>query len=207
MLIFPCSYFAAIPDLFNGDPVLLNRPVGFDVMAWLKNGHTVKDVDPIVETLIKELKSKYGVKKLGGVGYCFGGKYVVRYLKAGQLDAGYVAHPSFVDEEEFKAIEGPLSISAAGTLHFLACHLELVPRTDTNDDERTETDQIFPAEKRRQSEDILMKSDHPWQLTLYSDVEHGFSVRADLSKPRAKWAKEQAFYQAVQWFDEYIKKA
>jgi len=178
------GYFVAMPDLFNGDPVLLNRPAGFDVMAWLKSGHETKEVDPIVETVIKELRGKYGVNKLGAVGYCFGAKYVVRYLKAGgQIDAGFVAHPSFVEDAEFKAIEGPLSIAAA------------------------ETDQIFPAEKRRQSEDILFKLDIPWQINVYSDVQHGFAVRADLTNPRVKWAKEQAFFQAVQWFDEYVKKA
>ena len=47
--------------------------------------------------------------------------------------------------------------------------------------------------------------DVPWQINLYSDVEHGFAVRADLSKRRVKWAKEQAFLQAVHWFDEHIK--
>jgi hypothetical protein len=43
-------------------------------------------------------------------------------------------------------------------------------------------------------------------MNLFSDVEHGFAVRADISKPRVKFAKEQAFYQAVAWFDEYVKK-
>lgn len=70
-----------------------------------------------------------------------------------------------------------------------------------------ETDHIFPAPKRHESEAILNKLDVPWQINLYSDVEHGFAVRADLSKPRIKWAKEQAFLQAVHWFDEYVKKA
>ena len=42
-------------------------------------------------------------------------------------------------------------------------------------------------------------------MNLFSDVEHGFAVRCDLSKPRAKFAKEQAFFQAVQWFDQYLK--
>lgn len=152
-------------------------------MKWL-SGHPTERVDPVVKALITTLRSsEYGVKSLGGVGYCFGAKYVARFLKPGQLDVGYMAHPSFVSEEEFKAIAGPLSIAAA------------------------ETDQIFPTEKRRQSEDILFTLDIPWQINVYSDVEHGFSVRADLTKPRVKWAKEQAFLQAVAWFDEYVKKA
>lgn len=49
--------------------------------------------------------------------------------------------------------------------------------------------------------------DIPWQINLYSDTEHGFAVRADLTQPAVKYAKEQAFLQAVYWFDEYVKKA
>jgi len=161
----------------------INRPPGFDVMAWLKAGHTTDKVDPVVDLCIKEMKGKMGVKQLGAVGYCFGAKYVVRFLKDNMIDAGFVAHPSFVDEEEIKAITAPLSIAAA------------------------ETDQVFPTEKRRKTEDILFSMDVPWQINLYSDTTHGFAVRADIKDARAKFAMEQAFFQAVQWFDEHIKKA
>jgi len=174
------GYFVVLPDLFHGDPVKLNPPEGFQVMDWLK-GHQKEVVDPIVDKCIKEMKGKLGVKKLGAVGYCFGAKYVARFLNNGQIDAGFVAHPSFVDEDEIKGMTGPFSIAAA------------------------ETDQIFPTEKRHATEAILMDMDIPWQITLYSDTTHGFAVRADLKDARAKFAKEQAFLQAVHWFDEHIK--
>jgi hypothetical protein len=45
----------------------------------------------------------------------------------------------------------------------------------------------------------------PYQITLYSSVEHGFAVRGDISKKEVKYAKEAAFVQAVAWFDEYLK--
>lgn len=69
----------------------------------------------------------------------------------------------------------------------------------------TETDHILPAPKRRETEDILEKLSVAHQLNLFSDVEHGFAVRCDLSKKPAKFAKEQAFLQAVAWFGEYMK--
>jgi dienelactone hydrolase len=106
------GYLTVMPDIFQGDPIPLNRPADFDFNTW-RQGHGVDKVDPIIEEVIKELKGKYGAKKIGGVGYCFGAKGVVRFLKAGKFDAGYVAHPSFVDAEEIKAIEKPLSIVAA----------------------------------------------------------------------------------------------
>jgi dienelactone hydrolase len=102
-----------MPDLFQGDPIPLNRGGDFDMNAW-RTKHTTDHVDPVVDAVIKELKDKYGVKRIGTVGYCFGAKYVARFLKTGVTDAGYVAHPSWVTTEELKAIEGPFSIAAAG---------------------------------------------------------------------------------------------
>ncbi|KUJ06765.1 alpha/beta-hydrolase [Mollisia scopiformis] len=180
------GYFTLMPDLFNGDPLTLNRPDGFDFMAWLNKGtggnnpHTYEAVDPIVEKSIKYLQEQ-GYKKIGAVGYCFGAKYVARFMAKGKgIEVGYMAHPSFVDEDELAAIAGPLSISAA------------------------ETDEIFPAEKRHKSEIILVETKQPYQINLFSGVVHGFSVRCDVSKKHEKFAKEKAFLQAVQWFDEHL---
>jgi len=174
------GYFTVMPDLFQGDPIPLNRGGGFDMNAW-RAKHTPEHVDPVVDAVIKALKSEYGVKRIGTVGYCFGAKYVVRFLKNGVTDAGYVAHPSWVTSEELKAIEGPFSIAAA------------------------ETDGQLPPEKRHESEVILQSIKVPYQINLYSGVSHGFAVRGDLSNKLVTYAKEQAFLQAVFWFDEHVK--
>ena len=173
------------------------------------NPHPYEAVDVIVEKSIAYLKGA-GFTKIGAVGYCFvsfpsplpppsslpspyfqmqntdrfytqGAKYVVRFMPAGKgIQAGFVAHPSFVEESELAAITGPLSIAAA------------------------ETDQIFTREKRHQSEEILIKTKQPYQINLFGGVAHGFSVRCDLSVKVQKFAKEKAFLQAVGWFDEHL---
>lgn len=122
-------------------------------------------------------------QKIGAVGYCFGAKYVVRRLHPdkGDIDVGYLAHPSFVSADELKAIKGPLAISAA------------------------ENDHIFSAEKRHESEEILKTLGLPYQINLHGGVEHGFAVRGDLNKRSVQFAKESAFVQAVQWFKEYLE--
>lgn len=68
------GYFVVMPDLFHGDPVLLNRPAGFDLMGWLKGppGHLPERVDPVVQTVLKEMKTNLGCERIGAVGYCFG---------------------------------------------------------------------------------------------------------------------------------------
>ena len=90
------------------------------------------------------------------------------------------AHPSFVAEEELAGITGPLSIAAA------------------------ETDAIFPAEMRHRSEEILKETGHPYQINLYSGVDHGFSVRSDPTIKAHRFATKQSFAQAVTWFDNFL---
>jgi dienelactone hydrolase len=74
------GYLTLIVDLFNGDPVPVNPPEGFDLYGWLENGtggnnpHTQEYIDPIVAEGIKFLKTEKGVKKLGAAGYCLGAK-------------------------------------------------------------------------------------------------------------------------------------
>ncbi|RAL13462.1 dienelactone hydrolase family protein [Aspergillus homomorphus CBS 101889] len=175
------GYLVVMPDLFTGDSVPLNRPQGFEIMEWAQN-HQPPHTDPIIETILKYIRTTLGCQRVGGVGYCFGGKYVARFLRPGMgaLDAGFTGHPTMMTAQELEAVRGPLSIAAA------------------------QHDPIFPAEKRRESEEILGKSDQAWQITVFSDVEHGFAVRGDPEVRRVRFAKEQAFRQAVAWFREFL---
>ncbi|KAJ5183982.1 hypothetical protein N7492_001598 [Penicillium capsulatum] len=166
------GYFVVIPDLFNGDTVPINRPAGFQIMDWVKN-HLPLQTDSIIDTVLEEVRGALGCKRIGGVGYCFGGKYVCRYLKGEKIDAGFIAHPTMVEADELKSIERALSIAAAVG------------------------DFVFTTEKRRESEDILDQMDVPYQMNLFADAEHGFAVRCDLSQLRQKFAKESTFNQAV----------
>lgn len=69
---------------------------------------------------------------------------------------------------------------------------------------RSEIDQIFSTELRHKTEAILIENKATYQLNLFGGMEHGFSVRGEMKDPKQKFAKEQAFYQAVAWFREYL---
>jgi len=178
------GYLTVIPDVFRGEPapesLMLGGMHDFNWGAWLGK-HTASVVEGILEATIKGMH-ELGVQKIGAVGYCFGGKYVVRFLAQGKdVDAGFIAHPSFVEASEVEAIKGPLSIAAA------------------------ETDHVFGPDRRHETEEILLKKDVPYQLALYGDCEHGFAVRTDLKDRKKRFAKESAYFQAVRWFDEWLK--
>lgn len=165
-------------------------PKDFDIMAWgtrggpQGKGHGPGQVDPIIESVIAAMRGELGVKRIGAVGYCFGAKYVARFLAEGKgVDVGAMAHPSFVDVDEVKAMARPVTIAAA------------------------EVDHIFSDEKRHETERLLKDGKKIYSLHLYSGVEHGFAVRSDISKKHVKFAKEAAFLQHVHWFDHWLKES
>jgi dienelactone hydrolase len=178
------GYLTVAPDLFAGDPAPgdLNVP-GFNTTEFLAR-HNATVTDPIIASTIAYLRTHYNVSRIAAPGYCFGGRYSFRFLAAdsgnGGIDVGYAAHPSLLEASEIEAITGPVSVAAA------------------------DGDNIFNAEARAQAEAVLMDVGQPYQVSLYSQTQHGFGVRANVSDPNQRWAKEQAFLQAVRWFDRFL---
>lgn len=82
------GYLTVVVDLFNGDPVPLNRPEGFELSQWVAHGssgdnpHNKEAIDPIIVKAIQAIRDM-GVKHIGAVGYCFGAK--VRFFLASTL--------------------------------------------------------------------------------------------------------------------------
>ncbi|KAL2800160.1 dienelactone hydrolase [Aspergillus keveii] len=176
------GYLAILPDLFDGDQITVDDydAKKIEMPTWISR-HTVKDISPKVEATIQYARAQPGIQHVAAAGYCLGAKYVVRSLQGGQIDSGYIAHPSFVTDEEIGAIERPLSISAA------------------------EHDAIFTTAKRHSSEETLRGTGQGFQINLFSGVAHGFASRGDLSQHHVRFAKEQAFAQAVAWFDHTLQ--
>lgn len=170
------KYQVLIPDILKGDPI--DR----DLQEWIKD-HTAEVTLPIVDNFLSTLKKEWNPKFLGGIGYCYGGKYAIQQLsKDGHLDAGAVAHPSFVSIDEVKAITKPLLISAA------------------------QVDPIFPPELKFQTEQALAALDGVrYQVDLFSGVSHGFAVKGDITDPVVKYAKEKTVSDQLVWFDQFSK--
>lgn len=177
------GFTTIIPDVWEGDNVPLNYEPGsdFDLGQWVGR-HPPSKVEPICEATIKAMKQEYGVKKLGAAGFCLGAKYVCRFMAKGKgLDAGYIAHPSLTSGDEVRGVDEPLTIAGA------------------------EVDDLFPPEKRRETEEILSSSGNRYSMTIYGGVEHGFGLKADLNNPWSKFVSETVFLQAVSWFDHFLK--
>ncbi|VVT54507.1 uncharacterized protein SAPINGB_P004110 [Magnusiomyces paraingens] len=171
------GYFVVIPDLFSGDPALLNPPEGYDVFRDWAPKHVPEITQPIVDQVVKTIQSKWNPTFVVATGFCFGAKYAVRLLATDFVKVSAIFHPSFVTIDEIRAIKGALYIGAS------------------------EDDYMLTAPLRRQTEDVLLEIKAKYRLTLNFGVEHGFAIRGDISQPWIKYAKERVFGDAVDWFN------
>jgi dienelactone hydrolase len=174
------GYLVVMPDLFNGDPIALNPPAGFDPFKDWVPKHMPDITKPIVNKVYDAIVEKYSPKYITSIGYCYGAKYVVHLLGECKVQCGAVCHPSFVTIEEIKAIKAPIIICGA------------------------ETDTTYTEELRHQTEAALKEIKATYFTTLASGVAHGFSVRGDMSDHAAKFAKERAFRDSLEWFNRFV---
>jgi dienelactone hydrolase len=156
------------------------QEAGLNLTEWFTL-HPTPAIDTIINKTVTYMREELGVTSIGAIGYCFGGKYVPRFLtKEGGVDAGFIAHPSSLTEQEISSIEGPISI-AAGTL-----------------------DASFNSTARSRAEGILNGNNVTFQSNLYYGAPHGFGVRVNQSVPQQVYAKQASFIQAVTWFDAWL---
>jgi dienelactone hydrolase len=170
-----------MPDLFSGSPAPgdINVP-GFNTTEFLAK-HAPAATDPIIAATIAYARTALRVTRLGAPGYCFGGRYAIREAAPGKgVDVAFVAHPSLLEAGEIAAAAGPVAIAAA------------------------EEDALFDVAARTAAEAGLKGTGEKYQVVVYSGTAHGFGVRIDVADEEQRWGKEQAFLQAVRWFDRFL---
>ena len=119
--------------------------------------------------------------KLGLVGFCWGGRYAI--TENHLFDASVSCHPGLVKYPvELDNVKKPFSLAAAAGDHYY------------NKARAEETEKIL---KKRGLADV--------QVVVYEGVEHGWTIRGDMSNPTQKNARDQAVQQVVGWFEKHLK--
>ncbi|RTE68090.1 hypothetical protein BHE90_017533 [Fusarium euwallaceae] len=171
------GFLTVTPDILFGDPA--PHDIEFNGGEYLSR-HTPENTDPIIEKTINYVHNQLRISKVALTGYCFGGRYAFRFLAEGRGgDVGFAAHPSYLQDSEILAITGPASVAAA------------------------EVDNLLNATRRSELEALLGDTPQPFQVNLYSGTSHGFGTRANVSDPQQRYGKEEAFWQAVHWFNNW----
>ncbi|KAF2656922.1 alpha/beta-hydrolase [Lophiostoma macrostomum CBS 122681] len=173
-----------MPDLFAGDAIPVSSSEGSLNLTEWRTRHPTPAIDAIINTTLSYMRVDLGLQRIGSVGYCFGGKYVPRWMASGTngtgIDVGFIAHPSGLERAEIEGVAGPISIAAG------------------------ELDAAFNTTLRRTAEDVLSAKNATYQTVLYSGAPHGFGVRVDLSNAQQRFAKEGAYRQAVGWLGAWL---
>ncbi|PBP17749.1 hypothetical protein BUE80_DR011285 [Diplocarpon rosae] len=135
-------------------------------------------------TLINAIEYMYSraVNQIAAAGYSTGGTELLTLLRVGRYSKiGFVAQPEAYTPDDFKELEGPLSLVLG------------------------DEDDATPQEARFEIETYLMKGGgYPYQINLYSHVGRGFSSNRAVKSKAGVYAKKQSFIQALQWSEEHL---
>ncbi|KAF9225118.1 alpha/beta-hydrolase [Gyrodon lividus] len=175
-------------DYFFGDRFsTLQKEPGFSREVW--RDKSLKKAAEHTPKWVEAVSQRYGTNdvKYCAVGYCFGAPYVFALANGANfnLAAGAVAHPSGI----FKANQLKVDVIQNCVAPMLfSC---------------AETDAAFPAEARRQTEDILVEKKAHYYFQTFSGVTHGFATRGDPSVDAQRWAKEESARGILEWFKRF----
>jgi len=148
---------------------------------------------PRVLEFFKALRANEAVNlPVGTAGYCWGGKYTFMLCSDSEkasngkslVDCGFTAHPSnLVIPADAEAIKLPISISV-GDIDF-----------------------VYKIDQIKQTQEIFAKKeDVETEVVVIPKAPHGFAIRCAPNDEKGVEQAEQAFEQAVAWFDKYFAK-
>jgi len=90
-----------MPDFLDGEPWPLDKPiVASELMKWIGEVGTWEKLGASWTALVERLRAQ-GVKKIGAMGFCWGGKVAMKATEAGLSDATASPHPSFFRHDFF----------------------------------------------------------------------------------------------------------
>ncbi|GJC83257.1 hydrolase tropI [Colletotrichum liriopes] len=180
------GYVSVAPDLFNGSPAPndINIP-GFNTTQFLAQ-HGPNVTDPIIANSIKYLREELRVDKVAVTGIASAVAIrsvslpLARVLMS-DLPRTRVCSPTMRSRP---LLAPPVLPQQASALYM-------------------QTDNLMSPARRAEVETLLSETGQPFSVALYGGTSHGFAVRANISDPRQKFGKEEAFFQAVRFFDTW----
>ena len=149
----------------------------FDMMAFLdRNSKEIRY--PEISAGATKLKKEHDFKKVGAIGFCYGG-WVVFQLGAKSnplVDCISMAHPSGMTQAEIEAVGVPVQILAP------------------------EHDPMLTPELKAFCNKTIPTLGVEYDYQYFPGLVHGFATRGDKNDPVQKKGLERAKNAAVYWF-------
>ena len=137
---------------------------------------------PTLKTWIDNLKASHNYTRLGGTGFCYGGKFVIALNATGHIDVSVASHPSMITKGDMAAIKNPILFNCA--------------------EEDPMFTQAYAKEVEKQWAEAGGKPVHKFQY--YPNTIHGFAVRPNLADKQVKEAFEKALSETVSFWKAHL---
>ena len=179
-----------VPDFFGGEVLdfELIRNDKFDQLNlpdfMTRNGRDQREGE--LFACARALRQQLGFKKVGAVGYCYGGWACLRlgakeHVDAPLVDCISIGHPSLTTKRDIDEVAVPVQVLAP------------------------EFDPAFPAELKSHTFETLQLSKVPFDYQHFPGVVHACFVRGDPDKPGERAAMTRGKNAAVAWFRQYLQ--
>ncbi|KAL9603192.1 MAG: hypothetical protein Q9179_002293 [Wetmoreana sp. 5 TL-2023] len=175
-----------VPDFYDGEVVseeTMNDPKTRDHFlqhefgAWVQRNSKETRASAIHEAA-KVLKEELGFRKVGAIGYCWGGWAVFQLGAKGKnlVDCISTAHPSLLTKEEIDNVGVPVQI--------------LAPEHDSQ----------FTPELKEHANKTIPALNVAYDYQYFPALAHGFAARGDRNNKMQKEGLERAKNAASCWF-------
>jgi dienelactone hydrolase len=178
-----------VPDFFGGE-VLPFEPITsgnwhlVDVPSFI--GRNTRDIrEPEILACAKALRSELRHKKIGAVGFCFGGWAVFR-LGAREhspplVDCISAGHPTWLTKEDISGVGVPVQVLAP------------------------EIDSVYTAELKSFTFETIPTLGVPFDYQHFPGVEHACFIRGDREKAGERQAMARAKNAVVGWCSQFLR--
>lgn len=200
------GFYVLLPDFFNGDSLpsdlehKMAPPPGSAKRSFFKAAsdyasaigqgapwlyrHRDAVSRPIINKFLTALRADLPSAKIGGVGFCWGGRHVILLTHADatvQLDAIVACHPSSVSVPgDFQKCTKPISVQVG------------------------DQDIMFSVAQANTARDVITQKGIKGEVTVYPETTHGFACRGDMSLPRTKESKESCTKATIAWLGKHL---
>ncbi|KAJ5658175.1 dienelactone hydrolase family protein [Penicillium longicatenatum] len=179
-----------VPDFFNGevldfDLIAAEKFAELNLGAFIaRNSREIRE--PEIFECARALKQDLGFKKVGAVGYCYGGWASFRlgakeHADQPLVDCISVGHPSLLERKDVDEVNVPVQLLAP------------------------EIDMAFPMDFKMYALEKLLNLNLPFDYQHFPGVVHGCLVRGDEKKAGERAAMERGKDAAVAWFTRWLK--
>ncbi|KAL1846615.1 hypothetical protein Plec18170_009044 [Paecilomyces lecythidis] len=179
-----------VPDFFGGevldfDLISKEKFDQLDLPGFIgRNGREQRE--PEIFECARALKRQHGYKRVGAVGYCYGGWASFRlgakeHAADPLVDCISIGHPSLMTKKDIDEIAVPVQVLAP------------------------EIDAAYPAELKSYTFETLQKLKIQFDYQHFPGVVHACFIRGDENHPGERAAMIRGKNAAVTWFRQFLK--